>query len=205
MTAEERAGAVRRLARLTGLSEDYVDRVELRIEHVRFFTEVLRSRRRTVGRLDGRFLGWEADYAVERFSADPSYDAIVGPYTAAINHYVKAELSYTNDLAYNTLTDKVRPWSLKEFEGKHLYVADELAAAMRANPYLRIYVASGYHDGATPYFATEHTLAHLAIPAELRANITVEYFEAGHMMYVHEPSRLAQSEQLREFVRPPAG
>jgi carboxypeptidase C (cathepsin A) len=205
MTAEERAEAVRTLARLTGLSADYIDRVELRIEHIRFFTELLRSRRRTVGRLDGRFLGWDADYGYERWNADPSYDAILGPYTAAINHYVKTELGYTNDLAYNTLTDKVHPWSLKEFEGKHLYVADQLAAAMRGNPHLRLYVASGYHDGATPYFATEHTLSHLAIPDELRANISVEYFEAGHMMYVHEPSRLAQSEHLRAFVRPPAG
>ena len=205
MTAEERADAVTTLARLTGLSVDYIDRVDLRIEHIRFFTELLRSRRRTVGRLDGRFLGWDADYGYERWNADPSYDAILGPYTAAINHYLKTELGYTNDLAYNTLTDKVHPWSLKEFEGKHLYVVDQLAAAMRANPHLRLYVASGYHDGATPYFATEHTLAHLAIPDELRANITVEYFEAGHMMYVHEPSRLAQSEHLRAFVRPLPG
>ena len=201
MTPEERADAVTALARLTGLSADYIDRVELRIEHVRFFTELLRSRRRTVGRLDGRFLGWDADYGFERWSADPSYDAILGPYTAAINHYLKAELGYRNDLAYNTLTDKVHPWSLKEFEGKHLYVADLLGEAMRANPHLRVYVASGYLDGATPYFATEHTLAHLAVPAELRGNITVEYFEAGHMMYVHEPSRLAQAEHLRAFVR----
>ncbi len=76
---------------------------------------------------------------------------------------------------------------------------------MRANPHLRVYVASGYHDGATPYFATEHTLANLAIPAELRPNISVEYFEAGHMMYVHEPSRVAQSAHLREFVQRPPG
>ena len=205
MTAQERTDAVATLSRLTGLSEDYVDRVDLRVEHVRFFTELLRSRRRTVGRLDGRFVGWDVDYAVERWSADPSYDAILGPYTAAVNHYLKAELGYTNDLAYNTLTDKVHPWSLKEFEGKFLYVGDQLAAAMRANPFLRVYVASGYHDGATPYFATEHTMSHLAIPDELRTNISIEYFEAGHMMYVHEPSRLAQSEHLRAFVEPPAG
>jgi len=201
MTAEERADAATTLARLTGLSVDYVDRVNLRIEHVRFFTELLRSRRRTVGRLDGRFLGWDADYGYERWSADPSYDAILGPFTAAFNHYVRTELEYSNDLAYNILTDKVQPWSLKEFEGQHVNVADKLAAAMRTNPHLRVYVASGYTDGATPYLATEHTLAHLAIPAELRGNITVEYFEAGHMMYVHEPSRQAQSAQLREFVR----
>jgi carboxypeptidase C (cathepsin A) len=205
MTADERADAATTLARLTGLSVDYIDRVDLRIEHVRFFTELLRARRRTVGRLDGRFLGWDADYGFERYSDDPSMDAIMGPYTAAFNHYVRTELTYENDLAYNILTDKVHPWSLKEFEGQHLYVADRLSAAMRANPHLRLYVASGYQDGATPYFATEHTLAHLAIPAELRGNIEVEYFEAGHMMYVHEPSRLAQSEHLRAFVRRPRG
>jgi carboxypeptidase C (cathepsin A) len=205
MTADERADACTTLARLTGLSVDYIDRVNLRIEHVRFFTELLRSRRRTVGRLDGRFLGWDADYGFERWSADPSMDAIMGPYTGAFNHYVRTELTYENDLVYNILTDKVHPWSLKEFEGQHLYVADRLAAAMRANPHLRLYIASGYQDGATPYFATEHTLAHLAIPDELRGNIEVEYFEAGHMMYVHEPSRLAQSEHLRAFVTRPPG
>ncbi len=205
MSAEERAGVVTTLARLTGLSADYIDRVDLRIEHIRFFTELLRSRRRTVGRLDGRFLGWDADYGYERWSADPSMDAIMGPYTAAFNHYVRAELTYRNDLPYNILTDKVHPWSFKEFEGEHINVADRLAAAMRANPHLRVYVASGYHDGATPYFATEHTLANLAIPAELRQNIRVEYFEAGHMMYVHEPSRVAQSAHLREFVQRPPG
>lgn len=205
MSAEDRAGVVSTLARLTGLSADYIDRVDLRIEHIRFFTELLRSKRRTVGRLDGRFLGWDADYGYERWSADPSMDAIMGPYTAAFNHYVRAELTYRNDLPYNILTDKVHPWSFKEFEGEHVNVSDRLAAAMRANPHLRLYVASGYHDGATPYFATEHTLANLAIPAELRANIRVEYFEAGHMMYVHEPSRVAQSQHLREFVQPPPG
>ena len=81
---------VAKLASLTGLSEDYIDRVDLRIEHIRFFTELLRHRRLTVGRLDGRFTGWESDYAKERWSADPSLDAIMGPYTAAFNHYVRS-------------------------------------------------------------------------------------------------------------------
>ncbi len=200
LTEAERAEAVTTVAGLTGLSADYVDRVDLRIEHIRFFTELLRDRRRTVGRLDGRFLGWDTDYGREQWSADPSMDAIMGPYTAGVNHYLRAELGYRNDLPYEILTGKVYPWSFKEFEGVSVNVADDLAAAMRSNPHLRLYLAAGYHDGATPHFAIEHTLAHLRIPAELRENIAVHYFEAGHMMYAHEPSRLAQSAQLATFV-----
>jgi len=200
LTAEERAEAVATVARLACLSEDYVDRVDLRIEHIRFFTELLRGRRRTVGRIDGRFLGWDTDYGREQWSADPSINAIMGPYTAGVNHYLRVELGYRNDLPYEILTDRVYPWSYKEFEGMSVNVADKLAEAMRANPDLRVYVGAGYHDGATPHFAAEHTMAHLQIPDELRANIAFHYFEAGHMMYVHEPSRLAQSAQLAEFV-----
>ena len=127
LTPEERADIVARLAALTGLSEDYVDRADLRIEHIRFFTELLRSERRTVGRLDGRFSGWEADAAGEHFTADPSMDAIMGPYTAALNHYVRAELGYDSDLPYEMLSGAVnREWSYSEFEGRGVSVVHAL-------------------------------------------------------------------------------
>jgi carboxypeptidase C (cathepsin A) len=200
LTDAERAAAVTKLAALTGLSPDYIDRVNLRPEHVRFLTELLRDERRTVGRIDGRFAGWESDYGKEQWSSDPSINAIVGPYAAALNHYVRTELGYASDLPYEILTDRVQPWSFREFENQHVHVLDQLAAAMRANPHMRVHVACGYHDAATPYFAAEHTFAHLEIPAEVAANIEFAYHEAGHMMYLHEPSRLAQSAQLAAFV-----
>ncbi|HEU4947810.1 MAG TPA: peptidase S10 [Kribbella sp.] len=202
LAPEDRAGVVARLAALTGLSEDYVDRADLRIEHVRFFTELLRSRRQVVGRLDGRFTGWDPDAARERFADDPSFSAIMGPYTAALNHYVRAELEYLNDLPYEVLSGSVNEgWSFKEFENAQVTVADKLAEAMRANPHLKVLVACGHYDGATPYFATEYTLSRLRIPDELRANIETAYYPAGHMMYVHEPSRIQQSTDLAAFVR----
>ena len=200
LSEQERAQAVARIAALTGLSEDYVDLVDLRPEHVRFLTELLRDQRRTVGRIDGRFTGWESDYGREAWATDPSINAITGPYAAALNHYVRAELDYSSDLPYEVLTDRVRPWSYKEFEAQHLFVLDKLAEAMRVNPHLRLHVACGYYDAATPYFAAENDIAHLAIPDELRANIEFAYYESGHMMYVHEPSRLDQSEKLAAFV-----
>ncbi len=200
LTQDERAAHVAQLASLTGLTEDYIDRVDLRPEHMRFFTELLRGERKTVGRIDGRFTGWDPDGAGERMQTDPSIAAIMGPYSAAQNHYVRAELGYQNDLSYEVLTERVRPWSYKEFEGEHVHVADQLALAMRTNPHMRVHVACGYHDGATPYYAALHTFAHLAIPAVLHANIEYSYHEAGHMMYVHEPSRIAQLQQLADFV-----
>jgi len=203
LTPEERSAAAARVAALTGLSPEYVDQVNLRPEHVRFLTELLRDQRHTVGRLDGRFTGWDSDYGMERWSADPSMDAIVGPYAAALNHYVRTELGYSSDLPYEVLTDRVQPWSYKEFEAQPLFVLDKLSAAMRANPHLRVHVACGYYDAATPYFAAQTDMAHLEIPAELTGNIEFAYYEAGHMMYVHEPSRLAQSAHLAAFVMSP--
>jgi len=202
LSTEDRAAAVTKVAALIGLSEDYVDRVDLRVEHVRFFTELLRHRRQVVGRLDARFTGWDPDYAREHWENDPSFTALMGSYAAALNHYVRAELDYPNDLPYEVISETTGAgWSYKEFENRHVNVADKLATAMRANRHLRVHVASGYLDGATPYYATEHVLAHLTLPPELRDNIEVAYYESGHMMYAHEPSRLQQSKDIAEFVR----
>ncbi|SDX56611.1 Carboxypeptidase C (cathepsin A) [Saccharopolyspora shandongensis] len=200
LSASEREDVVRRVAVLSGLSEDYVDRANLRIEHIRFFTELLRDRRETVGRMDGRFTGWERDAAGEHFTDDPSISGIRGAYSAAINHYLREELDYASDLPYETLSSRVHPWSYKEFEGASVSVVDKLGAAFQANPHLRVHVGCGYTDGATPYFAAEHVLAQVPIPERLRENIDVRYYPAGHMMYVHEESRIQQSADLAEFV-----
>jgi carboxypeptidase C (cathepsin A) len=200
LSAAERRDAVATLARLTGLTEDYVDRADLRIEHWRYFTELLRDRRLSVGRLDGRFTGPAASAIAEGMDADPSMDAIAGPYAATWNHYVRDELGYDNDLHYEQISRLVHPWSFKDFEGRPIDVSPQLERAMRQNPHLRVHVSYGYYDGATPHFAAEDVVAHLHVPDELRANIEHAYYEAGHMMYVHEPSRRRQSADLADFV-----
>ncbi|MGI8667945.1 MAG: S10 family peptidase [Jatrophihabitans sp.] len=201
LSEAERGDAATKLAELTGLSVEYLLRSDLRLEAERFYTELLRSDGKIVGRLDGRFAGWLHDGVAERYDEDISSDAIMGPYAAGINHYLRAELGYASDLPYELISAKVQPWSYKEFENRSVNVTRRLARAMRANPHLKVHVALGYHDGATPYFAAEHVLAHLPIPTELRPNIESAYYPAGHMMYVHEPSRVQQSEDLADFVR----
>jgi carboxypeptidase C (cathepsin A) len=200
LTPKERTAAIRRLASLTGLSEDYLDRADLRIEHWRFFGELLRDERRTTGRLDGRFSGPAASPIAEHMDADPSHDAIAGPYAAAFNHYVRDELGYENDLHYEQISRRVHPWSFKDFEGRPIDVTPRLERAMRQNPHLAVHVSYGYYDGATPHFAAEDVIAHLHLTDEQRANIEHAYYEAGHMMYVHEPSRRQQSKDLADFV-----
>ena len=200
LTRRERAEAVATLARISGLTEDYVDRADLRIEHWRYFTELLRDQRLTVGRLDARFTGPAAAAIAENMDADPSHDAIAGPYAAAWNHYVRDELGYGSDLHYEQISRLVHPWSFKDFEGRPVDVSSKLERAMRQNPHLRVHIAYGYYDGATPHFAAEDVVAHLQLPPELLANVEHAYYEAGHMMYVHEPSRLQQSRDLADFV-----
>ncbi|MFI5610772.1 S10 family peptidase [Amycolatopsis sp. NPDC051903] len=202
LSAQDRAETVATLASLTGLSESYVDRVNLRIEHVRFFTELLRDRGLTVGRMDGRFTTWEVDGGREHMSDDPSVSRIIGAYSAGFNHYIRSELGYQNDLPYEILSgDVFKAWSYKDFEGRFVSVVDSVSAALRANPHLRVHVAFGHYDGATAYFAAEHVLAHLKIPDELRENVETAYYPAGHMMYVHEPTRIQQSKDLGDFVK----
>lgn len=202
LSTQDRADAVATLASLTGLTESYVDRVNLRIEHVRFFTELLRDRGLTVGRMDGRFTTWEPDGGREHMSDDPSISRVIGAYAASFNHYVRAELGYENDLPYELIhEDTFKAWSYSDFEGRSVSVVDSVSAAMRANPHLQVHVAFGHYDGATAYFAAEHVLAHLQIPEELRDNIDTAYYPAGHMMYVHEPTRVQQAKDLAKFVK----
>jgi carboxypeptidase C (cathepsin A) len=200
LDGERRRALVESLARYTGLSPEYVSRTDLRIDISRFVKELLRAEGRTVGRLDSRFQGIDRDAAGERYEYDPSYSAILGPVTAVMNHYVRAELGYESDLPYEILTGRVRPWDYgSKGDNRYLNVADTLRSAMTRNPHLRVYVASGYYDLATPYFATQHTFDHLGLDPTLRSNVVHGLFESGHMMYIHAPSRAVLQQDVGAF------
>ncbi len=201
LPAGERTRLVNRLARYTGLAPEYIERTELRINIHRFTKELLRSEHRTIGRLDSRFTGIDRDSAGERHEFDPSLAAITGPYTAALNDYVRRELNYETDLPYEVLNPQVLPWSYSEFENRYVNVAETLRKAIATNPFLKVFVANGYFDLATPYFATQYTFNHLGLDPSLEQNISMAYYEAGHMMYVHQPSLAQLSQDLKGFIR----
>ncbi|HMF16118.1 MAG TPA: hypothetical protein VKE98_02875 [Gemmataceae bacterium] len=195
--AREIAG---RLARYTGLSEDYILRSNLRVPIGRFTRELLRGERRSVGRYDSRYIGIDKDGVGDSPEYDPSYAAVQGAYTATLNTYLRNELKYETDLPYEILTGKVQPWDFKA-KNSYLNVSGSLRQAMTKNPHLRVFVANGYYDLATPYFATEHTFNHLGLDKTLTGNVTMAYYEAGHMMYLHKDSHRKLKQDLGKFLR----
>ena len=196
---EEKADVVDRLSRLTGLPGTVIEQANLRVGPGLFRKELLRSDRETVGRLDSRFTGFDADASGSRPEYDPSYSAIQGPYTAAMNHYVRSDLGYESDLPYEILTGRVHPWDYSDFEGRYVDVAGRLRSAMVRNPELRVFVASGYFDLATPHFAADYVLDHLELEPAFLEHISVKYYPAGHMMYVNDDLRVGLSRDVRSW------
>jgi carboxypeptidase C (cathepsin A) len=186
LTAPERAAIVKQLARLTGLPTAFIEESNLRVSPARFEKELLRGERRTLGRYDTRLEGQDADAAGDRPGYDPSYASVLGPYTAAFNNYVRTDLKYDSDLSYEVLTDKVNPWDYKQFQNRYVNVADMLRDAMTQNQNLKVMVANGYYDLATPFFATEYTVNHLGLEPALASHVSLTYCEAGHMLYTRQ-------------------
>lgn len=200
LPAAQRQRLVRRLARYTGLSADYVDRRDLRIEIHPFCKELMRHERRTVGRLDSRFKGIDANAAAERPEHDPSMSALMPPYTAMLNHYVRTELGYKTDLDYQIFGGIKSPWDWGSAGEGHPDTSEALRSALSKNPHMGVYIASGYYDLATPYFATEYTLAHMGLDPTVRGNISTGEYEAGHMMYIERESLGKLKSDIASFL-----
>jgi carboxypeptidase C (cathepsin A) len=190
LPAAERSRIAKELAALTGLTEEYVLQQNLRINIFGFVTELKKDENRNVGRLDSRIVGIADNNGGRGGDGffDPSMEAILGGYTAAMNDYARRDLKYENDLSYEILTGRVMPWSYANVENEYLNVAETLKRAMTKNPFLKVWVANGYYDLATPYFATDYTVKHMGLDPAVRGNISLTYYEAGHMMYIHMDS-----------------
>ncbi len=202
LPADQHAAIRRDLARFTGLSESFLDRADLRVTPARFYKELLRDRGLTVGRLDARYTGVDADRAGETPDNDPSFYGIDAGYTAAINAHVRQTLGYQTDRSYVTIGG-VRSWDWRLNAGRdsdaYLNVAPFISTALRENSSLRVFVGQGWYDFATPFFAAEYALNRSGFPNDGR--IQFRYYDSGHMMYIHDPDRAALSRDIRAFIR----
>jgi carboxypeptidase C (cathepsin A) len=203
LTDAERGAIEEQLSRYTGLDRRYVQLSNLRVDIQHFCKELLRDERRTVGRLDSRLKGIDNESAAaETPDFDPSLAAIRPPYTAMFNQYVRAELDYKTDLTYHILGGGIGPWDWGT-GGREGFpdVSGALRAAFSRNPDMKLFVASGHYDLATPYYATAYTLDHLGLEPAERGRVTTREYEAGHMMYIHEAELAKLKKDVSEFIR----
>ncbi|HMG76478.1 MAG TPA: hypothetical protein VK582_23585 [Pyrinomonadaceae bacterium] len=200
LTGQERQDVVAKLARYTGLSTQFVDNANLRVSLGLFRKELLRAERRSIGRLDARFKGFDSSYATDSPDFDASEAAIRPPYTSTFNNYVRSELGYKTDLEYYILGGGITsPWNWNTNNG-YVDTSVALRSALARNPYLKVFVAMGYYDMATPYFAVDYTLHHISLDPVLLKNFSTGYYEAGHMMYIDEKSLTKLRADVGKFI-----
>jgi carboxypeptidase C (cathepsin A) len=196
LAEEEQNAVAEKLARYTGLTNEYVLQSRLKISMGRFAKELLRGRGKTIGRYDSRYKGIDADDAGDGYEYDASAAAVFGPFTSGINDYLRNDLKVEDERVYEIISSKVQPWSYGRYMSRFPDATNTLRQSMSANPNLKLFVACGYYDLATPPTTVSYSLDHLRLPPEQQKNIDLKFYEGGHMMYVHEPSM----EKLRKDV-----
>ena len=194
-----------RLAYFTGLSTDYIDKANLRVQATRFAKELLRDEGIAVGRSDSRYTQDQIDDLSAESSRDPAGDGISAAYKSSLMAYMRSDLGVDWDRRYLNPADPdlSQNWNWRtepegsSWEPAYVNTAHDLSQALRINPSLRVFVASGLFDLTTPFFDAEYTLNRHDIQ---RDRIQYEYYQGGHMMYVHEPARIRLLEDTREFI-----
>jgi carboxypeptidase C (cathepsin A) len=205
LTDTEKSHIADRMVYFTGLSKKYIEQADIRLLMPRFRKELLRDQGITIGQLDGRYKGDEYDDVADRATlGDPSSYNISGAYSAIINHYLSSQLKVEMDRPYLTSNGELgSKWRWRDvpegryWEPSYVNVARKLGDSMRRNKDLKVLVASGYYDLICPFFDAEYTFARNGI---LKDQVTLTYYEAGHMMYVHEPDLVKLATDIRKFL-----
>lgn len=201
ITEEHAAKIADQLVAYTGLSLEYVKASNLRIEIHQFCKELRRDERKHVGRLDSRFTGWDKDGVDDVPEFDPSMNGIIPPFASVLNPYFRTELGYESDVEYHVIRGLGATWDWGNAAKGYADTSDLLRAAMAKNPYMKVFIASGYYDLATPYYATEYTVSHMNLDPSARANIQIEEYPTGHMVYIDQEQLVALNEHCRTFIR----
>jgi carboxypeptidase C (cathepsin A) len=199
-SAEERQHTADQLSHFTGIPASEFKLLNLRMKDFTFFHQLLRPEGKYLGRLDARFAGLSyAPGEVRDDIYDPASEAVGPPLTAAFNDYVRRELKFESDIPYETEIS-VEPWNYGDAENGAPNTADDLMRAMTRNPYLKVWVTCSYYDLATPFFGAEEVVASMNLDPTVRANLHFTYYESGHMLYIHAPSRAKFKADFLDFL-----
>ena len=206
ISADEKAAVAKKIARFTGLSDDYLVKANLRVKLFQFMQELQRNRGLTTGRLDARFAGPTYNLIGEAADYDPQETAISGAFVGTFNAYLHEELKFGQDKNYQVAANfQGNRWDWKHdsdfgyFPGSPSVVLD-LVTAMVSNPKLKVEVENGYYDLATPFMETEYSMEHLGVSDALHKNLKLQYYEAGHMMYVRDEDLAKLKANVAAFI-----
>ena len=203
LSPQERQSVIEQMARYTGLNKEVIDQANLRIDVAQFTHYLLIDQKLRVGRLDGRFTGPDPEGLMDTPFYDPAESALMPPFTAMFNNYVRNDLGYKTDMPYYVFAMGGGLWkqwdwgsAVKGFPD----TATALRAAMVKDPYLKVVVMEGYYDLATPYYAADYVINHLNLPADFRKNISVETYDSGHMAYVNQQALAKMKQDVVRFM-----
>lgn len=209
LSTDEKERVLAKLVAYTGLSKDYWEKANLRVLQPQFSQELLRSSGLMVGRLDSRYKGIAQDLLSEYAFNDPQSSDISPAFISAFMQYYTTELKVSKDKTYNTGAYAFPDfkWDWKHQRSNGLFgeastpnTAPDLLNAMSNNPRMKVLVLNGVYDLATPFAATEYTFDHMGLSKKIKANITQKYYEAGHMMYIHNESAVKFRKDVTEFI-----
>lgn len=205
ITQEEKNILAEQLSKYTSIPKEFFITTSLRISSSVFRNMLLEHDEKDIGRFDSRYSGFQLDPESATALYDPSFDAITGAFVSSYQSYLQRALHFNETAPYFALNRDVHPWNFgrKELPAGlgYLSVTGQLRNNMIQNPNLRVYVASGYYDLATPYFAAIYNLNHLFLPTPIKKQIQCSFFEAGHLMFLHPPSLERLSTEIKEFIK----
>jgi carboxypeptidase C (cathepsin A) len=198
LPAAERKAVIEKLTRFTGLDAHYLDETNLRWDVSHFARQLLRDKELTIGRYDGRLTGPSGLNTGETAEFDPSSTLITPPFTAMFTSYIRDELGYKTDMYYYP-SGGIQPWDYGVQNGFG-DTTSALRNAMVKNPYMKVMVAAAYFDLATPYYAVEYTFNHMGLHPDMHKNITWDFYQAGHMLYIDSDSHTKLKHDFSDFL-----
>jgi carboxypeptidase C (cathepsin A) len=193
----KRQSVAEKLHQYTGLPVTYLLRANLRVTGGGFSKNLQLDDETTIGRLDTRYKGPDLDPLSQEAEYDPQANAISSAYAAALNQYMRTELKYGAEQTYkpSAYYDADFSWDMRHQapggppatqQESGTNVMPDLAYTMKSNPKMKVMLAGGYYDLATPYFEGKYEMHHLQIPQKLQANISYHYYQSGHLVYVND-------------------
>ncbi len=209
LTQSHKEELANKLAAYSGLETEYWLKADLRVTAGEFFAEFLRENGEIVGRLDSRFTGINEDLLAQEGSHDPQSSAISPAYIAGFLDYFHGDLKVDKNLNYALTagTRKGFKWDWNH-EGNSAWGAQaaintgiDMAQALSRDPNMKVLILNGIYDLATVFYGVEHSIDHLGLTKEIKDNISMKYYEAGHMMYTHKPSLEQFKKDVSEFIQ----